>query len=227
MTGPFQNLGTKLLALAGALLLWGVAHGESPIDVGFDVPVVPSGVPPRLVVVDQSSDAVNVRIQGTRAALRRLSVGELQYTVDLSGAKPGKTRHDVDTARLKLPRGTKIVSRSPASLEFTLERKATKAVKVRPDLDGQPAPGFKLGTPEVDPPRVRITGARSEVLRLSEVLTETIDVGGADAPIVRKVKPSLLGRHVWLEGDGDIQVRIPVLPVEDEAKEKPARGRKK
>ena len=52
----------------------------------------------------------------------------------------------------------------------------------------------------VEPPRVRISGARSEVLRVSEVLTETIDLTGANAPLERKVRalPGVL--HVWLYG---------------------------
>jgi YbbR domain-containing protein len=87
---------------------------------------------------------------------------------------------------------------------------------VRPDLEGDPAEGFVLGEVEVEPSTVRITGARSEVLRLSEVLTETIDVTGVEVSVERTVKPSIRGRHVWLEESQEITVRVVVESLEKE-----------
>jgi YbbR domain-containing protein len=208
-----SNLRYKVVALLAALLLWGVSHTTSSIERGFDIPVLPEKVPDELVVTDGSSDAVNVRVRGARGALQRLAVAELGYSVDLTGARAGTTQHEVDLSRLDLPRGAQIVSRSPASLEFTLERKSTRAVKVRADIDGEPAPGFTLGEVVVEPARLRIAGARSEVLRLSEVLTETIDVAGADGALEKKVRAMPGGLHVWLDGDELVTVRIAIVPI--------------
>jgi YbbR domain-containing protein len=208
----FSNLRYKILALLAALLLWGVSHSTSSVERGFDIPVVPGNVPEDLVITGQSTDAVNIRVRATNAALRRLSVAELAYTVDLAGARAGNTEREVELAAMSLPRGAQIVSRSPASLEFTLERKSTRAVKVRADIDGDPAHGFVVDDVEIDPPRLRIAGARSEVLRLSEVLTETIDVTGANAPLERKVKAAPGGLHVWLDGPAEVTVRIEIVP---------------
>ncbi len=206
----FSNLRYKVVALLAALLLWGVSHTTSSIERGFDIPVLPEHVPDELVVTDRSSDAVNVRVRGTRAALQRLTVAELEYSVDLTGARAGTTKHEVDLSGLDLPRGAQIVSRSPASLDFTLERRSTRAVKVRADIDGDPAPGFTLGEVVIEPARLRISGARSEVLRLSEVLTETIDVTGASAPLEKTVRVMPGGLHVWLDGDEGVSVRIEI-----------------
>ena len=208
-----RNLHYKVLALMAAFGLWGVSHSTSSVERGFDIPVVPGNVPEELVITGQSTDAVNIRVRGTNAALRRLSVAELEYPVDLAGARPGTAERDVELAVMNLPRGAQIVSRSPASLEFTLERKSTRAVKLRPDLDGEPAPGFVVGEVVVEPPRVRISGARSEVLRLSEVLTETIDVTGANAPLERKVHALPGGLHVWLDGTEEVSVHIEIVPA--------------
>ena len=210
----FGNFGYKLLAAGVALLLWGVSHGTKPVERGFDVPTALQGVPESLVVTDQSTDAVNIRVKGSQAALRSLSVADIEYVVDLSGAKPGVTRHEVDAESVKLPRGAQIVSRSPSSIDFTLEPRGTKAVKVRADLAGEPAPGFVVAAVEVVPLRVRITGARHEVLRLSEVVTETIDVAGADETLVREVRPLLVGPHVRFEDESPIKVRVEVVPLE-------------
>jgi YbbR domain-containing protein len=218
-----SNLRYKVVALLAALLLWGVSHTTSSIERGFDIPVLPENVPDELVVTDGSSDAVNVRVRGARGALQRLAVAELGYSVDLTGARAGTTQHEVDLSRLDLPRGAQIVSRSPASLEFTLERKSTRAVKVRADIEGEPALGFTLGEVVVEPARLRIAGARSEVLRLSEVLTETIDVAGANAALEKKVRAMPGGLHVWLDGDELVTVRIAIVPIPEVAAPPPER----
>jgi YbbR domain-containing protein len=218
-----SNLRYKIVALLAALLLWGVSHSTSSVERGFDIPVVPSNVPQDLVITGQSTDAVNIRVRATNAALRRLSVADLSYPVDLAGARAGNTEREVELAAVNLPRGAQIVSRSPASLEFTLERRSTRAVKVRADIDGEPAPGFVLGEVTIEPARLRISGARSEVLRLSEVLTETIDVAGASEPFEKKVRATPGGLHVWMDGANEVTVRIGITPAPEP--EPPARPR--
>ena len=72
---------------------------------------------------------------------------------------------------------------------------------------------------EIDPPRVWLVGARSKVLRLSEVMTETVDVTGLSAPLERDVRLSLGVDHIWLEDDKPIKLRIRVDPIPDLAAE--------
>lgn len=210
----YGNFGYKLLAAGIALLLWGVSHGTNPIERGFDVRLAVQAVPENLVVTDQSADAVNIRVKGSQAALRSLSVSDTEYVVDLSGAKPGITRHEVDAESVKLPRGAQIVSRSPSSIDFTLELRGSKAVKVRADLAGEPAPGFVVSGVQIEPPRVWITGANREVLRLAEVVTETIDATGASETFEREVRPLLVGPHMRLRDEAPVKVRVEVAPLE-------------
>jgi len=216
---PFTNLGYKLLAVVFAVFLWLVARGSSSVERGFDVPVVLQRLPDELVVVDQSADVVNLRVAGTRAAQRNLEPERLEYAIDISGTKPGVAKFEVDLSRFeeKLPRGSRIVSRSPAQIQLNLEGRVTRPVRVRPDVEGRPADGFRIAAVDVDPPRVRISGARSEVLRLSEVATETVDVSGASAPVEREVHVSPGAGHLWADDPTPVKVRIDVQPVSPEA----------
>jgi YbbR domain-containing protein len=209
---PFTNFGYKVLAVVLALFLWVVARGSSSVERGFDVPVVLQGLPGELVVVDQGADMVNLRVSGTRAALRNLEPDRLEYAVDLSGAKPGVAKFEVDLSRFDLPRGARIVSRSPAQIELALESRATRPVRVRPDVEGKPADGYRVVSVDADPARVKISGARAEVLRLSEVATEMVDVGGATGPIEREVHVAPGAGHLWVEDPGPVKVRIDVQP---------------
>lgn len=206
----FGNLGYKLLAVAMALFLWVVARGTASVERGFDIPVVLQDTPEDLVLVNLGADVVNVRVLGTRAALRNLDPEQLEYAIDASSSKPGQASFEVDLSRFDLPRGTRIVSRSPSQIELAFEKRGAKTLKVRPDIEGVPADGYKLGRISVDPPRVKITGARSEVLRLSEVATETIDVTGATETIEREARVSPGSGHVWADSPRAVKVKIVV-----------------
>ncbi len=208
----YANLGYKLLALTLALMLWGIAHSSSSIERGIDVPVVVEGIPDDLVITGQSASEVNVRIMGTRSALRNLSAGDLVYPLRVDGAKPGEMTVEVNASNLELPRGAEPVSRSPSRIELTLAQRGTRSVEVRPDIDGEPAEGFRQVGVDVEPPRVKITGARPEVLRLSAVVTETIDVAGAQGDVEKEVRLSLGRGNVWLEEPTRLKVRVRIEP---------------
>ena len=204
------RFGTLLLSFLIASVLWGMAHGTSSIDRGVDIPVVFDGIPEDLVITDKTADAVNIRVLGSRSALRNVSPTRMDYRIDVSGSKRGRAVFEVDVSRIELPRGATVVSRSPASIEVEFERRGRKAVRVRPDLEGQPAEGYRITAVDIDPPRVWLTGARRDVLRLTEVVTETIDVAGLAASVEREVRLSLGSDHVWREEQGTVTVRIEV-----------------
>jgi YbbR domain-containing protein len=219
-----RNWRMGLLALGIATILWGIAHSSSSVERSIDVPVSFQNLANDLVITEQRTDRVNIRVRGSRAALRNLSPAKLEYVVDVVGARPGTGSYEVDVSRFDLPRGANVVSRSPASLEIDFERRGRRAVRVRADVEGEPAPGFLLGEAAVEPSHVWLTGARSEVMRLDEVVTETIDVAGLQTPIDREVRLSLGGGHVWMEESRPVRVRIPIEPVEGGRVEADQRG---
>jgi len=213
------HVGTLLLSFAIASVLWIMAHGTSSIERGVDIPVVFSEIPDDLVITDQTADVVNIRVLGSRAALRDIGPSEQEYRIDVSGAKRGLLIHEVEAGLIEVPGGVRITSRSPAVIEVQFERRGRKAVRVRADLEGEPAEGFEITAVEVDPPRVWLTGARSDVLRLSEVVTETIDVSGFAASVEREVKLSLGRDHVWMEENEPVTVRLQLEAIAGEAAE--------
>jgi len=208
-----RNLRYALLAIFISTVLWTISRGGSSIERGYDVPIAFDQLPDDVVITDQSDSDINIRVLGSRAALRNISPSDLEYDLNLSGAKPGRTVHEVDVTRLDVPRGTRIVSRSPSQIEVSFERRGRKKVRVKPEVAGEPGEGFKLARVEVDPPQVWLTGARSRVLRVGEAVTETIDVTGLEASSEREVKLSL-GDRVWLEEEQPVVVRIEIETVE-------------
>lgn len=205
------RIGTLLLAWLIAMVIWGMAHGTSNIERGVDIPIVFDGVSGDLVLVDQSARAVNIRVLGSRAALRDVGPSKFEYRIDVSGAQRGDAVYEIDPGRIEeqLPNGARIVSRSPASLEVRFARRARKSVRVRADVAGDPAEGYTVAWVEVDPAYVWLTGDRREVLAMREAITETLEIRGAREPVERDVRLSLPD-HVWMEETRPVKVRVQV-----------------
>jgi YbbR domain-containing protein len=201
------------MAVAIAMVLWAIAHGERDSEQNFDIAVALHGLPDDVVVTEQSDREINIRVQGSRAALRNVSSKSMEYPVNLEGVKPGLAVYDVEASHIEAPRGIKVVSRSPARIELEIEPRGRKHVRIRPDVEGDPAEGFVIGDVVVEPERVWLTGARGDVLRLSEVVTETVELTGLTEPLEKQVRLSLGGGHVWLEKDEPVKLRVQIDPI--------------
>jgi YbbR domain-containing protein len=214
MASRFENLrpGVLVLALAISVFIWAVAQGTSSIIQSFDVEVELVGVEDGLVVTDQSSDEVNVRLRGSRAALRNLKTDQLKYRVDARGGKPGVAVYEVDVETIQHPNGTQFVGYSPSRLQVRFEKRGRKAVGVRAEIAGEPAPGFHIAGVEIEPAKVWLEGARSQVMRLNEVVTESIDIAGLAASTQKEVRLVLGGGTVWAEDNAPVKVEIRIEP---------------
>jgi YbbR domain-containing protein len=214
MASRFQNLrpGVLILALAISVFIWAVAQGTSSIQQSLDVPVELVGVEETLVITDQSSDSINIRLRGSRAALRNLVPDQLKYRIDARGGKPGVAVYEVDVDTIEHPNGSSFVGYSPSRIQVRFEKRGRKAVGVRAEVAGTPAPGFHLAGVEVLPAKVWLEGARSQVMRLTEVATESIDIAGLAASEKREARLVLGGGTVWAEQNEPVQVEIRIEP---------------
>lgn len=214
MASRIQNLrpGVLVLALAISVFIWAVAQGTSSIQESFDVPVELVGVEDGLVVTDQNSDSINVSLRGSRASLRNLARDQMKYRVDASGGKPGVAIYEVDVNSIAHPAGTRFVGYSPAQMRVRFEKRGRKAVSVRAEIQGVPAPGFHVAGVTIEPAKVWLEGARSQVMRLNEVVTESIDIAGLAANETREVRLVLGVGTVWAEDSSPLQVEVRIEP---------------
>ena len=214
MASRFQNLrpGMLVLALAISVFIWAVAQGTSSVQQSFDVEVELVGLEESLVFTEQSSDAINVRLRGSRAALRNLAVDQLKYRVDVRGGKAGVAVYEVDVESIPHPTGTSFVGYSPSRLQVRFEKRGRKNVAVRAETEGTPAPGYHLVGVVVVPDKIWLAGARSQVTRLKEVVTEKIDISGLTADAQKEARLVLGGGSVWPEDGAPIRVLVRIEP---------------
>jgi YbbR domain-containing protein len=208
--GNFRYL---LLAFVIASALWGMAHSSSRIERNVDIPVVIYGLPDDIVITEQSSSEINIRVQGSRAALRNVSPTSMEYPLAGEGAKPGPAIYDIEVSNVDRPPGVRIVSRSPARIELKYEARGRKNVRIRADIQGEPETGYLLGDIVVEPERIWLAGARSQVLRLNEAVTEAIDIAGRVETFEKEVRLSMGSGLVWMEEPAAIKVTVTIQAI--------------
>jgi YbbR domain-containing protein len=77
-------------------------------------------------------------------------------------------------------------------------------------VEGEPAPGYVVGTKTVDPPTVEITGPESAVNQATEAVTESVELAGATADITEEVSVGLLDPALRVKGPRTATVRVQV-----------------
>ncbi|MCA9512926.1 MAG: CdaR family protein [Myxococcota bacterium] len=206
--------GAMILSVLIASFLWAVSQGQANIEQLVAVPVELRQIPEDLVITDRNADALSLHLRGTAAALRNIDKKALVFPIDLSKSKRGTTTINVPNPPVELPRGVTTSQLAPSQLTVTLDSKARKSVSVKPDIEGEPAEGFRLKDLRVVPNRVWLAGARSQVLRLDEVVTEPVNLAGLSQSEEREVRLYLGGGRVWKEDDAPVRVVIEIEPVE-------------
>jgi len=210
----FDNLLYKVVSLLIACVLWAAAQGVTDVEQSLDVPIAVEKVPENLVVVEESAHEINLRLVGSRAALRQASKTLQHYTVSLEGAKAGEARLAVNREELSVPRGARIAARSPSTVVYTLEPVVGKTVPVRADLAGELPAGMRLVRVSLEPKEIAILGAKSSVRNIREVVTDRIELGRLHETTLLESSVALGYPHVWRKDPdgGPIRVTVEVGP---------------
>lgn len=210
-----ENLGLKILALAAAIGLFVIVRGteDAQISVAVDVvALLPPASTPRMLV-SEIPDEVRVTLRGSRSVLNAVRRGGLPpIQMDLRDAAAHFYYFEQD--EFELPAGANIVQIAPSAVPLRWVERAERRVRVQPVVDGTVAAGHVLSGTTVEPGIVQIRGAATEVRRLEEVRTETIDVAGLSAGRhERRVPLGPLPEHVRYVDTPSVMV---TLTVEEE-----------
>ncbi len=173
-----ENWTLKLLSLAFALILWMFIMGERHLEVGYTVPLELQNMSKDLIIANQVPSLIDVRISGPRTLLMKVSPNDISIAVDLSDLKPGLTSFKRLEERLNLPSGMRVTRVSPSFVDVRLERRREKKVPIKVVLAGDPDPGYRIAGLKATPDKVSISGAEGELKKISEVMTEPIDLKG-------------------------------------------------
>lgn len=173
---PFRNLGLKFLSTLVASLLWLIVAGERVVERVMRAPVEFQNLPAGLELVGNPPDTVEVRLRGSSGALSRMAGGDMAAVIDLATARPGRRLFHIAQNQVTVPYGIEIVQVGPSTLTMEFEMSAIRQVKVEPDVEGRPAPGYEVTKVTSDPEVVEVAGPESALKRLQAAITEPVSV---------------------------------------------------
>ena len=213
---PFRHFGLKLLSVGLALSLWMVVSGEETVERSLRVPLEFQQFPAGLELQGEPASTIEVRVRGSSGALARVSPGDIIAVLDLRGAHAGNRLFHVTPDQVRSPAGVEVVQINPGTLTIAFEPSKTGTVRIRPAIDGKPAPGYAVGGWTADPVSVEVAGPASAVERATEALTEPVSVAGAKADVTDTVNVGLLDPSLRLKGTHAAKVTVEIVqaPVE-------------
>lgn len=115
-----RNWQPKLVSFALVMLLWFVLVGRQDTEIGLSVPVVYTNVPNALMIQEQKTQEVYVRVRGSQEMLNFLDPSRLRVMVDLRDARAGLHRYPIAAKDINLPPGLQLVRVEPEEIRLRL-----------------------------------------------------------------------------------------------------------
>ena len=212
----WENLGTFLLALILAILVWIVAlNEENPIEEKpFTQPVAITllNMPSDMIVIGAVANRTFVTIKAPRLVWDKLTAQQIEVTADLGQLGPGT--HLVPLQARVDAASSRVTALNPISITVVLERQEARACPVQLIQSGAPALGYEADQAQLVPGQVTLEGPASAVASVAacvaRISLDTLkqDFSGQAAVTPLDAKGNVVTR-VTLSPD-NIQVKIPV-----------------
>jgi YbbR domain-containing protein len=228
MNDTARTWGLRLLALGIAIGIWfnaslqdRLASSERLVEAS-----VSYNHPPGFIVINPMS-TVNVRLSGSKKAIRKLVPQTVDVTVELSQRQEGMATINLGPESVTAPEGLEVVSIEPHSIRVELAREITQRVPVVAKLTGEPAAGAVTGEPEIFPNQVLVTGPDSMVSRIDHLSTIPISLDGRAITFELSVPMLSPDPLIQIVQPTRVTVKIPMsMPDEPKLKDSKARPRK-
>jgi YbbR domain-containing protein len=192
MSWIFKNIRSIFLAFILAVIVWISAVSASNPDVEktypAPIPIEIIGQNPSLVPVGDVAKSVTLSLRAPQSVMDKL-IGNpdlIHVFADLSGLDSGT--HQVPLQVQIDARPVKVVKVDQPDLGLTLEPLTSRVVKVELTINGEPAIGYKLGEPEIDPAEVVVSGPRSLMDQITNVISQ-VNVSNARQNVETSVQP--------------------------------------
>ncbi|MDO8753110.1 MAG: CdaR family protein, partial [Anaerolineales bacterium] len=166
-----KNFRTFLWAFALAIAVWISAVTSADPDetrtLPSAVPVQVIGQSPNLVLNSKIPTEVEISLRAPRSVWNLIDADPqiVRAILDLSGLSSGE--HVLELQIQVHTRPVQIVSVSPHTITFTLEPLVTQSFSVDLSLSGEAAIGYQVGDASLEPVKVVVAGAQSQVQKVT------------------------------------------------------------
>jgi YbbR domain-containing protein len=226
-----RTWGLRLLALGIAIGIWFNASVEDRLVSSEKVveATIAYNRPHGFVIVNPAQN-VNVRVSGSKKAIRQLSPYMVNVSVDLGQRQTGLAAINLTADNVLLPDGLDVVSIEPNTIRVDLEKEVSMRLPVVAKLTGRPAAGATAGQPEVIPNQILVIGPEPMLARVDSLSTRPVSLDGHDGTFEEKdvtvVLPDPMIQIV--PPPSTVTVTVPIQPpAEPPAPQKPRKEKGK
>jgi len=175
-----ENWPAKVLSIGLAIMLF-VFHRMSTLEERFfsvpliierSGPLVPSGPYPRMI---------RVNLRGEPTSIFSVMESDIEVYIDIDRMElPGVYTVPIQWRKRGLAQGMEPmqITVDPMEITLSLDHRISRAVPVIAHLQGQVDAGHSMTSYSLNPDQVIIEGPAGLISGISEIFTETIDLGG-------------------------------------------------
>lgn len=179
-----NNNFNKILALVFSMILWTIVHVDSEptssttvrtqSKIIENVKIETIGMDEDKYVYSFDAESARVEVRGRNSDLNFKFSDAYTLSLDLSEVGPGD--HTLPL-HYSLPNGVELESIDPNEVNVHVELRNTKSFPVTLDIQGNPAEGYQLGTPVIEPAAAEVTMAASGLANIAKVQA-TVELDG-------------------------------------------------
>ena len=171
-----KNLGLKSFSVICAVgLSFYVQNPSQSSVIGFVTPIEFKNIPENKMLISPVSPQARVTIRGPSRFVQRLATSKFTFKVvapERVGNRFSAALHESD---LGIPEPVQVLAIDPPELIIVLDDKISRDLPVMVPRIGSLSEELKLQEMSLKPAQLRLTGARSEIERLSSIETEALD----------------------------------------------------
>lgn len=164
------------MSLLLALALWFAVSGEERTETSLHLAVETINLPSKMVITSEVPADLQVRVNGPRSIINKLSQTRQTYTIDLAASKSGPHTFYLGPNSFSFPRGVVVSRIQPNPINLALSPTITATLPVKPVVAGSPPEGYDLKSTKTRPEQVTVIGPMDELTDLKFIPTHPIDV---------------------------------------------------
>ena len=197
----------KILSVAAAVVLYLFYRIGSLDERYFSVPIA-LHVNTDFVATDLSTRSARINLRGAEDEIFLIFEDDVEAYVDVSDHQSEglfkspvliRKKGSAETAEVE-------IKVDPLQATVTLERKVTKELEVRPEINGYPATGFELVQYLITPNIVEIVGPRTRVDAITQLQTTEIDLTGKTEDFTIRLPIVIADDMVDIVGSANVEV---------------------
>jgi len=202
-----ENIGLKIAAVLLSIVLWVFVTSRGQSELSVDAPLEFKNIPQGLEVVNHPVKTITLTIRGQERFIKNIRPSDVRVPVDLSKAKKGESVYYIRRDDIVLPHAITVTNIIPSNIKVTVEETVAKTVKVIALITGEPERGYYVKSIDVRPQTAEIEGVRSEIARVKNIKTESLDITGLNETFTQDLKLDLPGRNVR-STIGEVSVKV-------------------